>query len=86
MQTIYNKKTLIHIVSILDFSNSAFSSSAVFNSLNLLLHDILNEPPPTIDNKEEGLKEKSQLLKLPCCTPCLISCLIISSIHDNAIV
>ena len=80
MQTIYNKKTLGHIVSILDFSNSAFSSSAVFNSLNLLLHDI------TIDNKEEGLKEKSQLLKLPCCTPCLISCLIISLIHDNAIV
>jgi len=35
-----------------DFSDSAFSSLTVFNSVSFLLHDIFNQPPSTINNKE----------------------------------
>ena len=45
-----------------DFSNSTFSSSAVFNSLNFLLGGIFNQPPSTIDNK--GLKDTADKIHL----------------------
>jgi len=66
VQIIYKKITLSYIVLILEqiFFNSAFSSSAVFSSRNFLLHDIFNQPSPTNDNKEQGLKEKKHPLKI----------------------
>ena len=63
---IYKKITLRHIVLILGrmFFSSAFSSSAVFNSLNFLLHDIFNQPATTNNNREQGLKEKKHAFKI----------------------